>query len=114
MQGFFEEIALVLADLKRRKTDKYNKRKQELTQQVTEEVSAEPVYVAKSAFRGKPHESVPEELIGRRLSSDEIVRLMGGDRAVLNKHFGFMYGSSNTVPADYVADFRKLVEEEVQ
>lgn len=96
--------AIVLADIKKRQQAVYKKRRDALTKQVTAEVNAEPVYAAQSGFRGAQNENVPEGMEGKKLSSNEVVSLFGGDKSVLSKHFAFMYGSENTVPADFAAD----------
>lgn len=99
-----EMIAQAQAEIRRMKSDAYRQRKKDLTEQITADVDAQPVYAVQRLLKKGNDEGMdlPANLLGRRLST-KALKDMFGDASATRKLVG-MTASEGGIHPDTLAE----------
>lgn len=99
-----EMIAQAQAEIRRMKSDAYRQRKKDLTEQITADVDAQPVYAVQRLLKKGNDEGMdlPANLLGRRLST-KALKDMFGDASATRKLVG-MTAAKGGIHPDTLAE----------
>lgn len=102
--GEDEMLAAAQREIKRMRSDAYRQRRQNLTEEITAEVNAQPVYSVQRLLRTGNDEqiAVPDHLLGRRMSSQAITDMFADPK--VNRRLVGLVARERGVHPDVLAD----------